>query len=130
MIRPRLSTSALLAVALVMAVGLSLAANAQERTSPAGLIAAQREAMVRLAFMDGAWRGSARTNLPSGEQHAITQTERVGPFLDGSVKVIEGVDTTRMARSPSTHSPPFLSTRRQRSIRCTQMRWATLVISC
>ncbi|HEX5132592.1 MAG TPA: DUF1579 domain-containing protein [Candidatus Krumholzibacteria bacterium] len=28
--------------------------------------------------------------LPSGEKHAITQTERIGPFLGGSVKVIEG----------------------------------------
>jgi hypothetical protein len=28
--------------------------------------------------------------LPSGEKHTITQTERIGPFLDGSVKVIEG----------------------------------------
>lgn len=28
--------------------------------------------------------------LPNGEKHAITQTERIGPFLDGSIKVIEG----------------------------------------
>lgn len=28
--------------------------------------------------------------MPSGEKHTLTQTERVGPFLDGSVKVIEG----------------------------------------
>jgi hypothetical protein len=28
--------------------------------------------------------------LRSGEKHTITQTERVGPFLDGAVKVIEG----------------------------------------
>ena len=40
--------------------------------------------------MDGIWRGPASTLLPSGEKHAITQTERIGPFLDGSVKVIEG----------------------------------------
>lgn len=32
----------------------------------------------------------ASTVLPSGEKHNITQTERIGPFLDGSVKVIEG----------------------------------------
>jgi hypothetical protein len=47
-------------------------------------------AMVPLAFMDGVWRGTAWTILPSGEKHTITQTERIGPFLDGSVKVIEG----------------------------------------
>jgi hypothetical protein len=28
--------------------------------------------------------------LPSGEKHNVTQTERIGPFLEGSVKVIEG----------------------------------------
>ena len=60
------------------------------RPSPAALIAAQREAMAPLAFMDGVWRGPAWTLLPSGEKHAVTQTERIGPFLDGSVKVIEG----------------------------------------
>jgi hypothetical protein len=74
--------------ALVVAV--SLVAPAQDRPSPVALIAAQRDAMVRLGFMDGVWRGPAWTILPSGEKHNITQTERIGPFLDGSVKVIEG----------------------------------------
>jgi len=46
--------------------------------------------MARLSVMDGVWRGPAWTILPSGEKHTITQTERIGPFLDGSVKVIEG----------------------------------------
>jgi len=62
----------------------------QGRSDPATVIAAQREAMAPLAAMDGVWRGSAWTILPSGEKHNITQTERIGPFLDGSVKVIEG----------------------------------------
>jgi hypothetical protein len=79
-----------LAAALLMVVGLSTIALAQERASPATLIAAQREAMLRLAYMDGVWRGPAWTILPSGEKHSITQTERIGPMLDGSVKVIEG----------------------------------------
>lgn len=74
----------------MMIVGISPAASAQERPSPAALIAAQRDAMARLAYMDGVWRGPAWTILSSGEKHAITQTERIGPFLDGSVKVIEG----------------------------------------
>jgi hypothetical protein len=43
-----------------------------------------------LARMDGIWRGNAWTILRSGEKHAITQTERIGPFLDGSIKVVEG----------------------------------------
>jgi hypothetical protein len=90
MFRHRLTTFATLAFALTMMAGASLAAPAQERPSPAALIAAQRDAMVRLAYMDGVWRGPAWTVLPSGEKHAFTQTERIGPFLDGSVKVIEG----------------------------------------
>jgi hypothetical protein len=77
-------------VFLLIAGGMSLAALAQGRPDPATLIAAQRQGMVALAYMDGVWRGPAWTILPSGEKHTITQTERIGPFLDGSVKVIEG----------------------------------------
>ena len=53
-------------------------------------MAAQKEAMKALAAMDGVWRGPAWTLLPSGEKHEVTQTERIGPFLDGAVKVMEG----------------------------------------
>jgi len=86
MVRHRLATLAL----LTMAAALSSSAVAQTRSDSATLIAAQKEAMVPLAYMDGVWRGPAWTVLPSGEKHNITQTERIGPFLDGSVKVIEG----------------------------------------
>lgn len=75
---------------LAAAVGAPGTASAQGRPDPAVAIAAQREAMAPLAYMDGVWRGPASTTLASGEKHAITQTERIGPFLDGSVKVIEG----------------------------------------
>ncbi|MEO8218545.1 MAG: DUF1579 domain-containing protein [Acidobacteriota bacterium] len=61
-----------------------------QRPDPAKLIADQREAMKTLSWMNGEWRGTAWTILPSGEKHNITQTERIGPFLDGSVTVIEG----------------------------------------
>ena len=71
-------------------IALSSTALSQGRPNPAALIAAQREAMVPLAYMDGIWRGTAWTILESGEKHNITQTERIGPFLDASVKVIEG----------------------------------------
>lgn len=53
-------------------------------------MAAQKAAMAPLSMMDGVWRGSAWTILPSGARHEITQTERVGPLLGGSVKVMEG----------------------------------------
>ncbi|MDH3290221.1 MAG: DUF1579 domain-containing protein [Gemmatimonadota bacterium] len=74
----------------LMAAGVPSIASGQGHPDPAVLTAAQREAMSRLAVMDGTWKGSAWTMLPSGEKHTITQTERVGPFLSGSVKVIEG----------------------------------------
>lgn len=75
---------------LTMMAGATVDTLGQGRQDPAKLIAAQREAMQRLAIMDGVWRGPAWTILPSGEKHTITQTERIGPFLEGSVKVIEG----------------------------------------
>src|SRR5436190_16183831 len=80
-----------LTLALLITGGISLTAlGRQGQQNPATTIAAQREAMVRLSVMDGVWRGPAWTILPSGEKHTVTQTERIGPFLDGSVKVIEG----------------------------------------
>jgi hypothetical protein len=85
MARYRLATAALL-----MTLGILPPAFGQGRPDPAVMIAAQREAMVRFAYMDGVWRGPAWTILASGEKHTITQTERIGPFLDASVKVIEG----------------------------------------
>jgi hypothetical protein len=77
-------------VVLSLLATLSTPAHAQGRPDATTLLAAQRVALKELAFMDGAWRGTAWTMLPSGEKHAITQTERIGPFLDGAVKVIEG----------------------------------------
>ena len=74
--------------ALLMTV--AVASAAQERPDPAALMAAQREAMARLAFMDGGWREPAWTIRPSGEKHDITQTERIGPLLGGTLKVLEG----------------------------------------
>jgi len=76
-----------LLVGMLLTAGL---AHAQGRPDPAILISAQREAMTALAKMDGVWRGGAWTILPSGVKHEITQTERIGTFLDGSVRVVEG----------------------------------------
>jgi hypothetical protein len=76
--------------ALFLTLAACIRVSAQGPPDPATLIAVQREAMTKLAVMDGVWRGPAWTILPSGEKHNITQTERIGPFLDGSIKVIEG----------------------------------------
>ncbi|HET9023508.1 MAG TPA: DUF1579 domain-containing protein [Burkholderiaceae bacterium] len=76
-----------LAVALLFATS---SAAAQTAPDPAALIGVQRDALKALAHMNGVWRGQATTLLPGGERRTITQTERIGPFLGGSVKVIEG----------------------------------------
>jgi hypothetical protein len=77
--------------AFALAAALLVAAHARAQgPDAAALIAAQRAAMAPLSMMDGVWRGPAWTVLPTGERHEVTQTERIGPFLDGSVKVLEG----------------------------------------
>ena len=79
---------------IFLAMGLActlLGSAAWAQPAPAGArIAAQRSAMQPLAMMDGVWRGPAVTDLADGSKFSLTQTERVGAFLDGSVKVIEG----------------------------------------
>lgn len=78
-----------LLTALTVAV-CAITAEGQAPGDPAPRIAAQREAMAALDRLDGKWRGPAWILLPTGERHHMTQTERVGPFLDGTVKLIEG----------------------------------------
>ena len=46
--------------------------------------------MKALYWMNGVWRGPAWTILPNGEKRSVTQTERIGPFLGGTIKVVEG----------------------------------------
>ncbi|MGI9024988.1 MAG: DUF1579 domain-containing protein [Burkholderiaceae bacterium] len=53
-------------------------------------IAEQRRAMAPLANFDGTWRGPATATLADGRRVELTQTERVGGFLGGSLKLIEG----------------------------------------
>ena len=84
--RHRLATFVLLLTTLAV----TQAVLGQGRPDPEIILKTQREAIAPLAFMDGVWRGTAWAVLPSGEKHTLTQTERVGPFLDGAVKVVEG----------------------------------------
>ena len=46
--------------------------------------------MAKLAIMDGVWRGTGLVASLPGGKHEVVQTERIGPFLGGTVKVIEG----------------------------------------
>ncbi len=83
--RPILSLVIAAAAAAVASVG----ANAQQPDT-AALLSAQTEALKAFAMLDGAWRGPATVVLPDGSRLAFIQTERIGPFLGGSVRVIEG----------------------------------------
>jgi hypothetical protein len=73
---------------LPLALGLAAPAAAQP-PDPAALQAAEGDAMAKLSAMDGVWRGTAWSMTPAG-RHDVVHTERIGPFLGGSVKVIEG----------------------------------------
>ena len=76
----------LIAAALLLA---AIPAAAQVPPNAAARIAAQRTAMQRIAYMNGMWRGPAWSLTPAGRRETV-QTERIGPLLDDSVKVIEG----------------------------------------
>jgi hypothetical protein len=80
----------LAAAATGLSLGVAAPAVAQTPGDPAPIIAAQTEAMRPLAILDGTWRGPAVTTDPTGKKHELTQTERVGSLLGGSVKVVEG----------------------------------------
>jgi hypothetical protein len=67
----------------LLLISAAATAQAPDRLAPA------RAALAKLAWMDGTWRGEATVATPAGPQR-ITQTERVGPLLDGTVRVIEG----------------------------------------
>lgn len=86
----RLRTALFAACLPLLLISVPPAVRAQKPPDTAAVLAAQREGLAKLAVMDGAWRGTAWTLLPSGEKRTLTQTERVGPFLDGTVRVIEG----------------------------------------
>lgn len=52
-------------------------------------MAAERQAMSALAWMDGEWRGTATTKTPSGD-HKVVHTERIGTLLGGTIRLVEG----------------------------------------
>lgn len=74
---------------LAMVGAWLLAPVAAAQPTDTASIAAQKEAMKKLAWMHGVWRGPAVSQSPAGE-HKVTQTERIGGFLDGTVTVMEG----------------------------------------
>jgi len=78
------------ALAIALSLLVSSSASGQGRPDTGALMAAQRAALQALSSMDGTWRGRARFKEPDGTWKDLTQTERIGPMLDSTVKVIEG----------------------------------------
>lgn len=72
-----------------VALAFAFTAQAQQRDT-AAVLEAQRSAMQPLAMLDGTWRGTSTYHRPGGGTFVSPHTERIGPFLDGTVKVIEG----------------------------------------
>jgi hypothetical protein len=75
--------------AILMAVTLSLSACASQAQSQ------QAQTMEELPenplrFMFGEWTGTAKGVGFDRQPYEITQTERVGPMLDGDITIIEG----------------------------------------
>lgn len=77
-----------LAIGAALVVASGAAPVIAQRADPA-MIAAQKAAIEKLAWMDGTWRGPGATQTGTGT-YTVTQTERIGPMLDGTVKVLEG----------------------------------------
>jgi hypothetical protein len=81
----------LVLAALLLAAPVTVAAPAfAQAYDPAPRIDAQKDAMKALDMLDGEWRGPAKTLIGNGTWLELVQAERVGPMLDGTVKVIEG----------------------------------------
>ena len=78
-----------LAALLIASALLMSPASAQRPPDFASRAAAQLAAIKKLNILDGVWRGNAWTITPVGK-HEIIQTERIGSFLGGAVKIIEG----------------------------------------
>jgi len=85
MIRRLRSVSAAAMSVLALAAAAPAFSQAQQ---PAGS-EAQRQHVGALDFMNGEWRGTATTTMP-GHTTVLTQTERVGSLLGGSIKLVEG----------------------------------------
>ncbi|WP_374146962.1 DUF1579 domain-containing protein [Sphingomonas sp. 28-63-12] len=81
----RMSSLALGAALALLGAGNRLEGQAPDRSA----IAAQQSALAKLDWMNGQWRGPAVTQTPGGE-HKVIQTERIGPMLDDTIKVLEG----------------------------------------
>jgi hypothetical protein len=73
-----------------MTTGAQAAQPAAAPETPAAMVAVQQSAMARLKPLDGLWRGTGEMiDRPGETPRHMAYTLRVGPFLDGTVKLIE-----------------------------------------
>jgi hypothetical protein len=85
-----------LAPAVLVLLGLALAAQ----NPPSKAADIQREAMRKLEFLVGRWRGPVTIVRGPGEPLHLTQTEDVESRLDGLVLLIEGKSTATNGNAP------------------------------
>jgi hypothetical protein len=67
---------------------VAAAASATTVREPSKRVQDQQEAMKALAFLDGEWRGTAKTVRKTGTV-SMTQTVRSGAMLDGAMRMLE-----------------------------------------
>lgn len=73
----------------LLLLAMSLQAQGAAPPDREAMMDEQKTALAPLAILDGTWRGPAKV-YEGGRVIELTQTERVGPFLGGAVRVIEG----------------------------------------
>ena len=56
-------------------------------------LGSEADKMAPFAGMHGAWRGTVTSYNPDGSTTVLTQTERVGPMLQGDLLLVEGKAT-------------------------------------
>ncbi len=85
---PNAATRLVLSLAAAAALAFAATPALAQGADPAAIVA-ERAAIARLGWMKGIWRGSAVTQTAQGPRK-VTQTERIGPFLDGTLLLMEG----------------------------------------
>lgn len=73
----------------VFALALNVGAPAAAQAPNAAMLAEQTKAMAALSFLDGEWAGPAAAH-GGGGIIKMTQTERSGPLLGGTIRLVEG----------------------------------------
>lgn len=77
-------------IALLLVASFAVGQTPAPPKTPAEMVSAQQQALAKFSKLDGIWRGSGwMIDGPDETARKLTQTLRVGPFLDGAVRLIE-----------------------------------------